>query len=414
MKVDKLEAHHFVTNDKDIKTTILISLINGIVKLWDYETLNLYSKLSVEQTTDFSYFKINGMPSISLITRIKYMHVFYCEEFWTFTKKAKIKLKKMPLNFIMVKDRGIIWYEDKYEFFKVIFDENQTPRIESQSLLSKTLVENTAPIIYLESLRAFVISKSRWSYYVDKASGSINKGSSIKIVWREGTPSYVFLVRPYLIGIMENAIEIKSLFNPNRVAQIIKDKNLNGWKFAVNKGALEDTHMLKLDSLLISSNVVDREDPSLFQNYIFELNQIEGKRQVLHLIEKELYSTAMKIWDYLMNKNYEGLNPQEYQNFQKGRAFYLFFVKKDYKQSISLLKKVNVPIEEVILLFTELYPRYAIDQIIERFDIKIKNIPYLKDHVDLFNPVINSLIFESKSKRSVSLVAKSPIKYSKY
>ena len=137
-------------------------------------------------------------------------------------------------------------------------------------------------------------------------------------------------------------------------------------------------------------------------------------KQVLHLIESELYSTAMKICDYLMNKNYEGLNAQEYQNFQKGRAFYSFFIKKDYKQSISLFRKVDVPIEEVILLFTELYPRYAIDQIIERFNIKIKNIPYLKDHVDIYNPAISSLIFESKRKRTVSLVSKSPMKYSKF
>lgn len=160
-KVEKLVAHHFYTNDREVKTTILISLINGIVKLWDYETLNLYCKLPVEQARDFSYFKHNGMPNISLITRNKYMHIFHCKEFWSFTRIAKIKLKKTPLNFIMVKDKGIISYEDNYEFFTLINDGVQSPKLHTQSLLSKTLIEHTAPIIYLESLRAFVISKSR-------------------------------------------------------------------------------------------------------------------------------------------------------------------------------------------------------------------------------------------------------------
>lgn len=42
----KLEVQYFETQDKAIKATILISLVNGIVKWWDYETLNLYSKLN--------------------------------------------------------------------------------------------------------------------------------------------------------------------------------------------------------------------------------------------------------------------------------------------------------------------------------------------------------------------------------
>lgn len=105
----------------------------------------------------------------------------------------------------------------------------------------------------------------------------------------------MFFVRPYLIGIMENAVEIKSLFNPNRVAQVIKGVNLTECKFAINKGKLEDTHMAKLDSLLIFAAVPSREDATILQNCISELVQIDGKKQVLHLIESELYSTAMKI-----------------------------------------------------------------------------------------------------------------------
>lgn len=105
-----------------------------------------------------------------------------------------------------------------------------------------------------------------------------------------------------------------------------------------------------------------------------------------------------------MNKNYERLNQQEYHNFQKGRAFYCFFTKKDYKLSISLLKKVTVPPEEVILLFTCLYPKYAIEQMIERFKINIKDIPYLNDKQAIYNPVMNSLAINTGRKRTASVM----------
>lgn len=88
-------------------------------------------------------------------------------------------------------------------------------------------------------------------------------------------------------------------------------------------------------------------------------------------------------------------------------------MKKDYKLSISLLKKVKVPPEEVILLFTDLYPKYAIDQMIERFEIKIKNIPYLKDQIDVYSPVINSLVYDNKRKRTLSYVNKTTVSKSK-
>jgi len=51
--IQKLDVRYYMTADKEIKTTILISLINGIVKWWDYDTLNLYAKLNADQVLDF-------------------------------------------------------------------------------------------------------------------------------------------------------------------------------------------------------------------------------------------------------------------------------------------------------------------------------------------------------------------------
>lgn len=219
--------------------------------------------------------------------------MFNLDDFWIFSKTAKIKLKKAPLDFIMHRDKGIISYSDNYEFFKLSWDSNQRVTIETQKLLSKTLVEKTAPIIYLESMKAFVISKFKYSYYVDKRSGSINKGSSIKIQWRAGTPLKVLVVRPYLIGIMENAVEIKCLFNPNRVIHIIKDSCFINCHVSVSPGLMEDTN--KLDSVIIYSCTQNEDEMLRPTHKLSELVQVEGKSQVRSLIENEMYSTAMKI-----------------------------------------------------------------------------------------------------------------------
>ena len=322
----KLEVQYFETQDKAIKATILISLVNGIVKWWDYETLNLYSKLNWDHVIDFSYFKSKHTPFIGLITDTRYIHLYRLDDFWTFSKIAKVKLKKQPLNFIIHKDRGIISYADNYEFFKISnsyeseFDLNkdvnyQKLKIETQKLLSKSLVENqTVPIIYLEGVKAFIITKSKCSYYVDEQSGSINKGSSIRIVWKSGTPIQVIVVRPYLVGIMHDAIEIKCLFNPNRVIQIINDPFLNVNQICVNRGTIDDEYMSKLESLFVYT--LDSHE-NIPVHKLSELTQIDGELQVLNLTENELYSTATKIWDFLISKKYKGFSQEKYQNLQK-------------------------------------------------------------------------------------------------
>jgi hypothetical protein len=91
--ISKFDVQYYETNDKSVKTTILISLINGIVKWWNYDNLSLYTRFNVDITIDFSYYKTKGVPHIALLTKNKYIHVFQLDEFWTFSKIAKIKLK---------------------------------------------------------------------------------------------------------------------------------------------------------------------------------------------------------------------------------------------------------------------------------------------------------------------------------
>ena len=128
-------------------------------------------------------------------------------------------------------------------------------------------------------------------------SGSINKGSSIKITWRSGTPLKVLIVRPYLVGLMEDSIEIKCMFNPNRVVQIITDQWFANWHVAVSSGIIEDSYLTKLDSLFVYSYEKD-EDEAKGMHGISELVQVDGKIQVSDLIENQLYSTAIKVCSF--------------------------------------------------------------------------------------------------------------------
>lgn len=69
------------------------------------------------------------------------------------------------------------------------------------------------------------------------------------------------------------------------------------------------------------------------------------------------------------------------------------------------MKKVNVPTAEVILLFTDLYPKSVIDQMIERFKIDVDSIPYLKNQIDINNPTLHSIIHRNR-KRTYSVSGK--------
>ena len=61
-----------------------------------------------------------------------------------------------------------------------------------------------------------------------------------------------------------------------------------------------------------------------------------------------------------------------------------------------------MPTEEIILLFTELYHKPAIDQLIDKFNIEVNNIPYLKNKLVIYSPMIQSLKLEQGRKRNVS------------
>ena len=77
-----------------------------------------------------------------------------------------------------------------------------------------------AIVAFDESIQAFVITKDDSSFYMD-LKGVYDREFN-KIKWSDRVVR-VAVVRPYLIGFLRNSvIEIKCIFNPNRVVQKVE------------------------------------------------------------------------------------------------------------------------------------------------------------------------------------------------
>lgn len=94
------------------------------------------------------------------------------------------------------------------------------------------------------------------------------------------------------------------------------------------------------------------------------------------LIERKLYSTGLKFCDLLLDCNFEGMSREQYDKLQREKGFYNFIVKRRYKIAKEIFKEYKVPLQMVILLFSEIYPTVFIQRLIEMFEINAKDIPY--------------------------------------
>ena len=179
----------------------------------------------------------------------------------------------------------------------------------------------------------------------------------------------IFVVRPYLIGFLPNAIEIKCIFNPNRVVQKIDLLQSQVIRQTVANNVKE------LDSMFI---LLSRKNTNI--KNLMKCTQIDPRFQVNMLIERKLYSTGLKICDFLLENNFEGassgLSKEQYERLQKEKGFYNFIVKQRYQIAKDIFKDYKVPLSQVIMLFADLYPDSFIKQLISMFDVKVKEIPY--------------------------------------
>ena len=106
----------------------------------------------------------------------------------------------------------------------------------------------------------------------------------------------------------------------------------------------------ELDSMYV---LLSRKNTNI--NVLLKLTQIDPRLQVNMLIERKLYSTGLKICDFLLENNFEGassgLSKEQYISLQKEKGFYNFIVKRRYTIAKEIFTEYKVPLSHVIMLF---------------------------------------------------------------
>jgi len=109
---------------------------------------------------------------------------------------------------------------------------------------------------------------------------------------------------------------------------------------------------------------------------LLKLTQIDPNIYVHMLIERKLYSTSLKICDFLLDINYEWLTKEYYEKLQREKGFYNFIIKRRYQVAREIFQEYKVPLQQVVILFSELFPLIYLERLKELFEIDLKEIPY--------------------------------------
>ena len=83
-----------------------------------------------------------------------------------------------------------------------------------------------------------------------------------------------------------------------------------------------------------------------------------------------MYSTCLKFVDFLQDYNLRGGLTQElYYKVLKQKAFYNFIVRKRYYVTRSIVQRLLIPLPQVLVLFSFIYPKAYLIELKERFSI---------------------------------------------
>ena len=67
---------------------------------------------------------------------------------------------------------------------------------------------------------------------------------------------------------------------------------------------------------------------------------------------------------------------EQFEKLQREKGFYNFVVKRRFVIAVDIFQEFKVPLQHVIMLFSELFPQVFVQRLIEMFDVNIKDIPY--------------------------------------
>eukprot|EP00347_Sterkiella_histriomuscorum_P020588 403337236 len=389
-KLDIIFSHkHFTKNDKPIDKlklfqidqstsnthsdepiNLLLSLSDGFLSYHRFPKIQIVDELLVENNIiDFHPYIVQQTPFLATLHKYpRELKIFRLRSRLEYKYLTKVMLDYVPLGFTVYKDIFLITYRDFSEYLRI---DNKGRDVESVTRF--TLWQNDEqeqarfnPLpVFDESIQAFVITKEDYSFYMD-VKGVYDREFN-KIKWSDHV-MHVEIVRPYLVGFLPNSIEIKNIFNPNRVVQKIELL-----QSAICRHAVAQNHIClrELDSMYI---LLNRKQSNI--KVLLKMTQIDPRVQINMLIERKLYSTGLKFYELLLDNNFDGMTKEQYDKLQREKGFYNFIVKRRYYIAKDIFKEYKVPQQQVILLFSEIYPTIFIQKLIEMFDINVKEIPY--------------------------------------
>jgi len=246
-----------------------------------------------------------------------------------------VELEFVPQGFTVHKDVFIVAYKEHSEYVRI-----DNKRRDNESVTRFMLWQNNEQgqrfnpqPVYDEADRVFIVTKEDYSFTVD-LKGNYDREFN-KIMWSDHVMQ-VDIVRPYLIGFLPNSIEIKNIFNPNRVVQKIELLTSNITKHTVARNLFSNRVM---DSMFI---MVNRKNSNI--KVLLQLNQIDPWHQINMLVERKLYSTGLKICNLLLQNNFEGITREQYEKLQREKGFYNFIVKRRFNIAVEIFQEFKVPL----------------------------------------------------------------------
>jgi len=129
---------------------------------------------------------------------------------------TRVSLELVPSSFLVWRDIFVLTYPTHLEYIRL---EDKGRDTETMTRINPLLWDE-AKVVFDESIQAFVVTKDDASFYLD-LKGVYDREFN-KIKWSDRVER-VAVVRPYLVGFLQNSvIELKCIFNPNRVVQKIE------------------------------------------------------------------------------------------------------------------------------------------------------------------------------------------------
>ena len=87
-----------------------------------------------------------------------------------------------------------------------------------------------------------------------------------------------------------------------------------------------------------------------------------------------MFNTVTSFCDMLLENGFDQISLSEYTSLQWERGIFFFKQKKNYKASRKIFTKWHLPTEQLVLLFSEVYPNKYVDDMMNIFKINKQDV----------------------------------------